>query len=55
MESGLVSRYSGCLRIGRPGFHSWNNQEVFFSIASRSGLGTTQPPVQWAPALYPLE
>jgi hypothetical protein len=35
-----LSRYSGGLRAGRPGFNS---------TASRSVLGPTQPPIQWVP------
>jgi hypothetical protein len=36
------------LRAGRPGFDSRQGQEMFLrSIASRSALGPTQPPIQW--------
>jgi hypothetical protein len=42
-------------RDGRTGFDSRQRQEIFlFSRASRTALGSTQPPIQWVPgALSP--
>jgi hypothetical protein len=38
------------LRTGRPGFGSFQGQEIFlFCTASRSFLGPIQPPVKWVP------
>jgi hypothetical protein len=43
------------LRGGRPGFNSWQGQEIrLFSIASRPALGPTQTPIQWAPGVLSL-
>jgi hypothetical protein len=47
-EPGYLSGYSEGLRVGRPGFHSRQEQEIFlFSTVSRLALGPTQPPIQW--------
>jgi hypothetical protein len=42
-------------RAGRPGFDSWQGQEIFiFSTTARPALGSTQPPLQCLPgALSP--
>jgi hypothetical protein len=48
MESGLFSQYSDGLRAGLPGFDS-RKCKIFLSTTSRSVLGLTQPPIQWAP------
>jgi hypothetical protein len=54
VESGYLSRYSDRLRAGRPGFDSRHCKIFLFSTASRQGLGSYQPPLQWVPgALYP--
>jgi hypothetical protein len=49
-EPGYLSRYSGGLPAGRPGFDSRQGQEFFlYSMASRPTLEPTQPPIQWVP------
>jgi hypothetical protein len=48
------SQDSDGLRAGRPGFDSRQGQEIFlYSTASRQVLGSTQPPTQWVPGLFP--
>jgi hypothetical protein len=51
------SRYSDCLRAGRPRGRSSSPGRVknfLFSTSSRPALGPTQPPIQWVPgALSP--
>jgi hypothetical protein len=49
-----VARYSDGIRSGRPGFYSWQGQEIFlFSTASRPALGPTQSRIQWVPGAVP--
>jgi hypothetical protein len=53
---GKLSRYSDGLRAGRPGFGSRLGTEIFLnSTGSRPALGSTQPPIQWVPELFPRE
>jgi hypothetical protein len=37
------------LRTGRSEFDSLQGQGIFLATASRSALGSTQPPIQWVP------
>jgi hypothetical protein len=49
---GYCSRYSDWLRAGRPRGRSSSPGRVknfLFSTSSRSAVGPTQPPIQWAP------
>jgi hypothetical protein len=38
--------YDG-LRVGRPGFHSRQGQDLYPSTESRQALGPTQHPIKW--------
>jgi hypothetical protein len=41
--------------IGVLGFYSWRGLGIFlFTTASRTALGTTQPPIQWVPGAISL-
>jgi hypothetical protein len=45
---GYLKIYLNIYCISRPGFNSWQGQEIFlFSTVSRPALGPTQPPIQW--------
>jgi hypothetical protein len=43
----LWRRYSYGLWVGQPGFGSRHDKIFLFSIASKSALGPTQPPIEW--------
>jgi hypothetical protein len=45
---GQLSRYSNWLQVGRQGFDSRQMQDIFlYSTATRSGVRSTQPLIQW--------
>jgi len=47
-----AGRYSDWLRAGRSGFDYRPGLEILlFSIASRTSLGPTPPPIQWVPVV----
>jgi hypothetical protein len=53
-ELGSFGRYSDELGAGRPGFDSWQGQEIFlFSTASRPALGSNQPHIHGYRGLFP--
>jgi hypothetical protein len=55
LDSGYRSRYSDCLRAGRPRDRSPGRVKNFlFSTSSRPALGSTQPPIKWVPGALSL-
>jgi hypothetical protein len=55
LEQWLLSRYSSGLRAGRSGFDFRRELGIFlFTTVSRTGLGPTQPPIQWVPRALSL-
>jgi hypothetical protein len=54
-EQEQLSRYSDRLRVGRPGFDSWQRQQIFLSsTVSRPVLGSNQLLIQWVPgSIFP--
>jgi hypothetical protein len=56
VRPGIAIRYSNGLRAGQTEFNSWQEREIFlYSSASRPTMGTTKPPIQWVPELFPRE
>jgi hypothetical protein len=51
-----ISRYSDCLRVGRPRSRSSSpgiTNNFYFSTSSRPALGSTQPPPRWIRDAFP--